>query len=68
MNKAKNPPLLLVSVGSMLTSMIAAGFILGYVVDMWLKTQPIFLLSFGALGFIGGFLKVYRILSNPELH
>jgi ATP synthase protein I len=47
--------------------MIAAGFLLGFLVDMWLKTQPIFLLSFGVLGFIGGILRVYKILSNPEL-
>jgi len=59
---------MLISVGTMLTSMIAAGFILGYVVDRWLNTQPIFLMCFGVLGFIGGILKVYRILKDPELH
>lgn len=64
----KRPGLLLVSVGTMMTSMIAAGFILGYFTDRWLNTQPIFLIVFGALGFIGGFLKVYRLLSNPELY
>jgi ATP synthase protein I len=68
MKKNKGPGLLLISVGSMLTSMIAAGFILGYFVDRWLNTQPIFLMSFGVLGFIGGILKVYRILNDPELH
>ena len=51
-----------------MTSMIAAGFILGYFTDSWLNTQPIFLIVFGALGVIGGFLKVYKLLSNPELH
>jgi len=68
MKKNKGPGLLLISVGTILTSMIAAGFILGYAVDVWLETQPIFLLSFGLLGLIGGILKVYRILSNPELY
>jgi hypothetical protein len=68
MKKTKGPGLLLIGVGSMMTSMIAAGFILGYIVDMWLNTQPIFLISFGALGLIGGFLKVYRLLSDPELY
>ena len=68
MKNTKGPGLLLISVGSMLTSMIAAGFILGYVVDRWLNTQPIFLMAFGVLGFIGGILKVYRLLTDPELH
>ena len=68
MKKTEGPGLLLVGVGSMMTSMIAAGFILGYFTDSWLNTQPIFLISFGALGFIGAFLKVYRLLSDPELN
>jgi len=68
MKKAKGPGLLLISVGSLLTSMIVAGFLLGYGVDVLLDTQPIFFLSFGLLGFIGGILKAYKILSDPELH
>ena len=68
MKNTKSPGLLLIGVGSMMTSMIAAGFILGYFTDSWLNTQPIFLIVFGALGVIGGFLKVYKLLSNPELH
>jgi len=68
MKKANGPGLLLISVGSLLTSMIVAGFLLGYGVDKLLDTQPIFLLSFGLLGFIGGILKVYKILTDPELH
>ncbi len=51
----------------MLTSMIAAGFILGYVVDWWLGTLPWFLLGFGALGFIGGILKVHKLLTHPGM-
>ncbi|MCI0504872.1 MAG: AtpZ/AtpI family protein [Gammaproteobacteria bacterium] len=68
MKKAKGPGLLLIGVGSLLTSMVVAGFLLGYGVDVLLDTQPIFLLSFGLLGFIGGILKAYKILSDPELH
>jgi ATP synthase protein I len=68
MSKAKGPGLLLIGVGSLLTSMIAAGFLLGYGVDVLFDTQPVFFLSFGLLGFIGGILKAYKILSDPELH
>jgi ATP synthase protein I len=65
--RQKGPGLLLISVGTVLTSMIAAGFLLGYLLDVWLDTLPILMLVCGALGFIGGILKVYRLLSDPNL-
>ncbi len=68
MSKTKGSGLLLIGVGSMLTSMIIAGFLLGYWTDVWLQTQPIFLMIFGALGFIGGILKVYKLLTDPEMN
>lgn len=67
MSASKGPGLLLVSVGTMLTSMVVAGFLLGYGLDVWLETQPVFMLLLGALGFIGGIMKVYRLLSDPNL-
>lgn len=54
----------LIGVGTMLTSMIGAGFLLGYGVDRWLDSQPIFMVLFGALGLVGGILKVYKLLSR----
>ncbi len=67
MSESKKPGLLLIGVGQILTSMIVSGFLLGYLLDLYLGTQPIFILIFGGLGFIGGFLKVYRLLTDPEL-
>lgn len=67
MSDSKGPGLLLISVGTMLTSMVVSGFLLGYGLDVWLDTRPIFMLILGALGFIGGILKVYRLLSDPKL-
>ena len=63
----KGPGLLLISVGSMLASIMISGFLLGYWVDAWLDTSPVFMLSFGALGFVGGFLKVFKLLTDPNL-
>lgn len=54
----------MVGVGTILTSMIAAGFLLGYATDSWLDTRPIFMLVFAGLGAVGGFLKVYKLLSR----
>ncbi|MFZ5722182.1 MAG: AtpZ/AtpI family protein [Pseudomonadota bacterium] len=65
----EQPPktgLLLVGVGTMLTSMVVAGFLLGYAVDTWADTRPVFMLIMGALGLIGGFLKVYKLLSRAD--
>ena len=63
----KGPGLLLISVGTMLTSMVVAGFLLGYGLDVWLDTKPIFMLVLGVMGFIGGILKVYKLLNDPNL-
>ncbi len=59
---------LLIGVGTILTSMVVAGFLLGYATDAWLGTTPLFLLSFGCLGLIGGSLKAYKLLSHPDLN
>ncbi|MBI5450240.1 MAG: AtpZ/AtpI family protein [Gammaproteobacteria bacterium] len=64
MNKPVPPGLLLVGVGTMLTSMVVAGFVLGYFTDVWLDSSPIFMLVFGGLGLVGGILKVYRLLAR----
>jgi ATP synthase protein I len=56
------PNLLLLSAGSMFTSMIVAGFLVGYWIDTWFETQPLGLLVCGVLGFIGGGRKVYDLL------
>lgn len=65
--KPKPPGLLLISVGTMLSSMMISGFLLGYWVDSWWDTRPIFMLVLGAMGVVGGFLKVYKLLSDPKL-
>ena len=42
----------------------AGGFIIGFVLDKWLGTQPWFLLIMLFLGFAGGFMNVMRISKN----
>lgn len=64
--KPKTPGMLLIGVGTILASTAISGFILGYMTDVWLGTTPIFMLVFGGLGFIGGSLKVYKLLTNPD--
>lgn len=64
----KSPGLLLIGVGTILASTVISGFILGFLTDMWLETSPAFMLLFGGLGVIGGFLKVYKMLMDPKLN
>lgn len=64
MTKKKSAGLALIGVGTMLTSMVISGFILGYATDAWLETRPVFMLLFGGLGFVGGMLKVYRFMRD----
>lgn len=50
--------------GTILTSMVVAGLLLGHVADLWLDSRPIFMLVCAGLGAVGGFLKVYRLLGR----
>jgi ATP synthase protein I len=45
-----------------LVSAIVVGGLMGYFLDRWLHTKPIFMLVFGALGFIAGVRDVLRRL------
>ena len=57
---------LLISAGSIFTSMIVAGFLVGYAFDQLFETTPIFLLLCGLLGFVGGMQKVMRLTSRMD--
>ena len=46
----------------------AGGFVIGFVLDKWLGTQPWLLLIMLFLGFVGGFMNVMRISKNPSGH
>ena len=60
----KSPRFILIGVGTILASMVLSGFLLGYWVDNWLDTNPIFMLLFAGLGFVGGAIRVYKLLIN----
>ena len=64
MKKQQGAGLLLIGVGTNLSAMTAAGFLLGYGGDYLLNTTPIFMLLFGVLGFVGGVLKAHEMLSR----
>lgn len=66
MNKARGTGLVLIGAGTLLTSMMLAGLLLGYGLDKWLNTLPFFMFILGCLGFVGGILKVYKLLSGPQ--
>lgn len=52
--------------GQMFTSMVIAGFIVGYGIDYLLDTTPIFMIACGVLGLIGGSQKVHRLLQHMD--
>lgn len=62
MVQSRDASLVLVGAGTILTSMIAAGFLLGYATDYWLATQPIFMLTGAGLGFVGGLIRLRKLL------
>lgn len=64
MSKSTGAGMVLIGVGTHLAAMVITGFALGYGLDVWLDTRPLFMLSLGGLGFIGGILKAHKLLSG----
>lgn len=62
MTKSSSAAWVLIGVGTQLTAMVVTGFLLGYGVDTWLETKPVFMMLFGCMGFVGGILKAYKLL------
>lgn len=50
--------------GAELVTSIAAGGLIGYGLDHWLGTKPIFLIAMLVLGVITGFVSVWRTTQN----
>ena len=55
---------LLAGVGTQLSASVIAGFGLGFATDVFFETKPIFMMAFGLLGFVGGLMRVYQLLSK----
>jgi ATP synthase protein I len=56
---------MLIGVGTLLASMVITGFLLGYALDVWLGTGPLLMFVLGVLGFVGGMIRVYKLLTGP---
>ena len=57
---------LLISAGSIFTSMLIAGFIVGYMLDQIFDTTPLFFLGCAVLGFIGGIQKIHQLTKRLD--
>lgn len=44
---------------------VVVGFLIGWQLDVWLSTTPLFLILFLGLGTAAGFYNVYRIAARP---
>ncbi|MDG4868334.1 AtpZ/AtpI family protein [Guyparkeria sp. 1SP6A2] len=60
--QARFKGLLHIGAGNMFASSIIAGLLMGYLLDVWLGTAPIFMLAVGALGFVSGMLNARKNL------
>ncbi len=52
------------SVGTIITSNIVGGIVVGYFLDRWLETKPRMIVTGAILGTIGAFLGLYRIMNR----
>ncbi len=53
-------------VGTEMLSAVLIGGAIGYSIDKWLETQPIFLVAFLILGGAAGILNIYRFAKDRE--
>lgn len=54
------------SLGFVLAAGVAGGFLLGWLLDSWWGTAPIFSILVAFVGFAGGLWEVLRILNRWE--
>lgn len=52
--------------GFVIPMCVLVGYVIGYWLDRWLKTSPIFAVIFLLLGFGAGFLELYKMLVGYE--
>jgi F0F1-type ATP synthase assembly protein I len=52
--------------GFVLFGSIGGGYLLGWLLDRWLGTAPIFALIVAGLGLAGGLIKILQILKRVE--
>ena len=64
MSKSNGAGMILIGVGTHLAAMVITGFVLGFGLDVWLDTRPVFMMLLGGLGFVGGILKAHKLLSG----
>jgi len=60
----RNKLAMAMAVGTIISSQVVAGVLIGYLLDRWLKSEPWFLITGVTLGTIGAFYGVYRIASK----
>lgn len=54
------------SLGFVLFGGIAGGYFAGWLLDSWLGTKPVLSMLVAAVGFVGAFIEVLRVLERLE--
>ena len=54
------------AVGLMFPSSILVGFVIGYFLDKWLKTDPYLTIAFILYGILAGFVNLFAVSRSHE--
>lgn len=63
-NSERSKLALALSVGTVISSNIVGGIVVGYLLDRWFETAPWLLIAGIVLGTVGAFTSLYRIMSR----
>ena len=55
-----------IALGAEVSGAVGASAFLGYYLDQWLETEPLFMLALVILGTVGAFWRVYRMAKHLE--
>ncbi|MTI08262.1 AtpZ/AtpI family protein [Rhodospirillaceae bacterium RKSG073] len=56
-----------VRIGTEFVAALLIGVGIGYVLDTWLDTKPLFLIIFFLFGSASGFMNVYRVVNGMDM-
>lgn len=67
LNNSDNPWLFVARAGVEMISAFIVGILIGYGLDYWLSTKPIFIIIFAVLGMVAGIFNIWHLVKPDDI-